>query len=59
MFHRLAELYRDKFMDVTRYDDSYREFCELLRQQSRLPSPSAASKRTTDLIVIAKKEVVT
>jgi SAM-dependent methyltransferase len=29
-FHRFAELYRDKFMDVTLYDDSYREFCELL-----------------------------
>jgi len=31
-FHKLAELYRDKFMDLAMYDDSYREFCELLRR---------------------------
>jgi SAM-dependent methyltransferase len=31
-FHKGAELYRDKFMDLTLYDDSYREFCELLRR---------------------------
>jgi len=30
-FHKLAELYRDKYMGLTLYDDSYREFCELLR----------------------------
>lgn len=30
-FHKLAELYRDKFMGLTLYDDSYRKYCELLR----------------------------
>ena len=30
-FHKGADRYRDKFMDLTLYDDSYREFCELLR----------------------------
>src|SRR6266403_3432131 len=32
VFHRFADLYRDKFMDLTVYDDSYREFYELLPQ---------------------------
>jgi SAM-dependent methyltransferase len=31
-FHKRADLYRDKFMGLTMYDDSYREFCELLRR---------------------------
>jgi SAM-dependent methyltransferase len=31
-FHRLAELYREKFMDLTLYDGAYREFCDLLPQ---------------------------
>jgi ubiquinone/menaquinone biosynthesis C-methylase UbiE len=31
MFHKFAHLYRDKYMDLTLYDDSYREFCESLR----------------------------
>jgi SAM-dependent methyltransferase len=30
VFHKLAGIYRDKFMDLTLYDDSYRQFCELL-----------------------------
>src|SRR5215813_13450908 len=29
-FHRQADRYRDKFMDLTLFDDSYREFCDLL-----------------------------
>ncbi len=29
-FHKGADGYREKFMDLTLYDDSYREFCELL-----------------------------
>ena len=29
-FHKLADLYREKYMDLTMYDDSYREFSELL-----------------------------
>ena len=32
VFHKFADLYRDKFMGLTMYDDSYREFCGLLRQ---------------------------
>jgi len=31
VFHKLADKYREKFMDLTQYDDVYREFCELLR----------------------------
>jgi SAM-dependent methyltransferase len=31
-FHKHADLYRDKYMDLTLYDDFYRDFCELLRQ---------------------------
>src|SRR5215468_10003128 len=31
LFHQHAELYRDKFMDLTLYHDYYREFCEALR----------------------------
>jgi SAM-dependent methyltransferase len=31
VFHKHAEMYRDKFMDLTMYDDSYREFCQALR----------------------------
>jgi ubiquinone/menaquinone biosynthesis C-methylase UbiE len=73
-FHKLADRYRDKYMDLTLYDDSYREFCERLRQGRarvldaacgpgnvsrylivRAPSPSAAVKATTDLIVIAER----
>ena len=30
VFHKLADGYREKFMDVTLYDDSYKQFCELL-----------------------------
>lgn len=30
-FHRLAEVYRDKFMDLTFYHDSFRDFCASLR----------------------------
>ena len=30
-FHKRADLYRDKYMDLTMYDDSYRAFCALLR----------------------------
>jgi len=29
-FHKGADGYREKFMDLTMYDNSYREFCELL-----------------------------
>src|SRR5215471_14256753 len=31
VFDKLADRYREKFMDLTMYDDSYRVFCELLR----------------------------
>jgi len=31
VFHKHADLYREKFMDLTLYHDSYREFCELLK----------------------------
>ncbi|MCX6926319.1 MAG: class I SAM-dependent methyltransferase [Verrucomicrobia bacterium] len=31
VFHKHADLYRDKFMGLTMYDGSYRAFCELLR----------------------------
>jgi 2-polyprenyl-3-methyl-5-hydroxy-6-metoxy-1,4-benzoquinol methylase len=30
VFHKLADRYREKYMDLTMYDDSYRTFCELL-----------------------------
>jgi ubiquinone/menaquinone biosynthesis C-methylase UbiE len=30
VFHKHAERYQEKFMDLTLYDESYREFCELL-----------------------------
>jgi ubiquinone/menaquinone biosynthesis C-methylase UbiE len=29
-FHKLADKYQEKYMDLTMYKDSYREFCELL-----------------------------
>ena len=32
VFHKHADLYREKFMDLTLYNDSYREFCDLLPQ---------------------------
>src|SRR5215469_7521526 len=32
VFHKLADRYREKYMDLTMYDNSYREFCELLRR---------------------------
>src|SRR5215831_17824400 len=31
VFDKLALLYRDKYMGLTMYDDSYREFCEQLK----------------------------
>jgi SAM-dependent methyltransferase len=31
LFHRQADRYRDKYMDLTLYDDSYRAFCDLLK----------------------------
>jgi len=31
VFDKLADKYRDKYMDLTLYDDSYRAFCALLR----------------------------
>src|SRR5690349_11179871 len=31
-FHKLADRYRDKFMDLTLYDGSYRDFCDSLPQ---------------------------
>ena len=30
-FHNLAERYRAKYMDLTLYDESYREFCQILK----------------------------
>jgi SAM-dependent methyltransferase len=30
-FHKHAETYRDKYMDLTMYDDYYRVFCDALR----------------------------
>ena len=30
VFHKHADLYQENFMDLTLYNDSYREFCELL-----------------------------
>ncbi len=30
VFHKFADLYREKFMDLTLYVDSYKEFCDLL-----------------------------
>ncbi len=30
LFHKFAEMYREKYMDLSLYYDSYREFCELL-----------------------------
>jgi SAM-dependent methyltransferase len=30
VFHKLADRYREKYMDLTMYDNSYREFCGLL-----------------------------
>ncbi|MBL9135365.1 MAG: class I SAM-dependent methyltransferase [Verrucomicrobiales bacterium] len=35
-FHRLADLYREKFMDLTLYHDSYRIFCD------HLPRPKSS-----------------
>lgn len=32
VFHKHADLYREKFMDLALYNDSYREFCDLLPQ---------------------------
>jgi 2-polyprenyl-3-methyl-5-hydroxy-6-metoxy-1,4-benzoquinol methylase len=31
LFHKYADMYRRKYMDLTMYDDSYHEFCQLLR----------------------------
>jgi hypothetical protein len=31
VFDKLADRYREKFMDVTLYDACYREFCALLK----------------------------
>ena len=31
LFHKLADKYREKYMDLAVYDDSYRAFCQLLR----------------------------
>ncbi len=30
LFHKFADRYREKYMDLTMYDDFYRAFCELL-----------------------------
>src|SRR6185436_17915308 len=30
VFHKLADRYREEYMDLTMYDDSYRDFCEML-----------------------------
>jgi len=30
VFHKFADLYKEKFMDLSMYDESYREFCDLL-----------------------------
>src|SRR5262249_10941246 len=30
-FHKGADLYREKFVGLTMYDESYREFCDLLK----------------------------
>jgi len=32
VFHKHADSYREKFMDLTQYNDSYREFCDLLTE---------------------------
>jgi SAM-dependent methyltransferase len=32
VFHKFAARYREKFMDLTMYDDTYRQFCGLIRR---------------------------
>ena len=46
-FHNLADRYRENYMDLTLYNDSYREFCELLPPGHARELGAACASATT------------
>jgi SAM-dependent methyltransferase len=54
-FHKLADRYREKFMDLTLYDDSYREFCDLLPQGRARVLDAACGPGTVSRYLIAQR----
>jgi SAM-dependent methyltransferase len=54
-FHNLADRYREKFMDLTLYNDSYREFCDLLPQGRARVLDAACGPGTVSRYLIAQR----
>ncbi len=54
-FHKHAETYRDKFMGLTIYDDSYWEFCEALRSGHARVLDAACGPGTVSRYLLAQR----
>jgi len=54
-FDKQADLYRKKFMDLTMYDDSYREFCHLLTQDRARVLDAACGPGNVSRYLMAQK----
>jgi SAM-dependent methyltransferase len=55
VFHQHAKLYRDKFMGLTLYEDSYREFCELLKPGSARVLDAACGPGNTSRYLMVQR----
>ena len=58
VFDKLADRYREKFTDLTLYDDSYRQFCELLRPgRARVLDAACGPGNVSRFLVMQKPEL--
>jgi SAM-dependent methyltransferase len=55
VFHKHAEMYRDKFMGLSTYDDSYREFCGALRPGRARVLDAACGPGTASRYLMAQR----
>jgi SAM-dependent methyltransferase len=55
LFHKFADLYRDKYMDLTLYDESYQEFCQLLPQGRARVLDAACGPGNVSRYLLAKR----
>ncbi len=55
VFHKLADLYRDKLIGLTPYDESYREFSELLTQGPARVLDAACGPGNVSLYLITQR----
>lgn len=58
VFHKHADLYREKFMDLSTYLDSYREFCGLLRPgQARVLDAACGPGNVSRYLIAQRPEL--